>query len=241
MQPVVEPGIHAAALQAELHRLGPQRLPAPALVRTAHAFHAVPLAELRKLARRWSRENKATPPAVILAVAEALWFSESREAMIVSSMLLEKRRDVRDLLNPALIQRWAMQFDGWELVDNLGMAAIAPWVTEAPDSRFGAIEALGRSDRAWTRRLALVGTLDLAPDARALDFWPRVRALCVLLATDREASIPKAISWVLRTYARHVPDVVDTFVSDEAVPMPALARRETRHFLEFGRKRGTAS
>ena len=47
----------------------------------------------------------------------------------------------------------------------------------------------------------------------------------------------KAISWVLRTYARHGPALVAEFVHDERAPLPAVARREALHFLEFGRKR----
>lgn len=238
MQRAEDVGPLVAPLQAELHRLGPVRVPVPALIRTAHAFHAVPLAELRKATGRWSREHRAVPPEVLLEVAERLWFSGSREAMIVATMLLEKRRDAREVLDAHRIERWATKFDGWELVDNLGMAVVATWVAENPGDRFGVLESMALSPRAWSRRLALVGTLDMAAGPHAGEYWPRVRDLCEGLARDREASIPKAISWVLRTYGRHIPDAVALAVRDEGTPLPALARRETLHFLEFGRKRG---
>jgi len=237
MQPAEAAAGPVEFLAAELHRLGPVRMAVPAAVYTAHAFHGVPLPALRTLARRWTREQRDLLPNVVFTVAERLWFSGSREAMIVASMLLEKRPDALAMLDLATIRRWADEFDGWELVDNLGTAAVGPWVLHDPGTRFGALEALATDANPWARRLALVGLLDLAADPRAREWWPRVRAMCARLANERQASIPKAISWVLRTWAKRLPDEVAQFVSDDQAPVPAIARRETRHFLAFGRKR----
>lgn len=237
MQPAEAAAGPVEFLAAELHRLGPVRIAVPAAVYTAHAFHGVPLPALRALTRRWTREHRDLLPNVVFSVAERLWFSGSREAMIVASMLLERRPDARDHLDLATLRRWADEFDGWELVDNLGTAAVGPWVLDDPGTRFSALEALAADTNPWARRLALVGMLDLAADPGAGSWWPRVRAVCARLATDRQASIPKAISWVLRTWAKHLPGEVARFVGDDQAPVPAIARRETRHFLAFGRKR----
>jgi hypothetical protein len=61
--------------------------------------------------------------------------------------------------------------------------------------------------------------------------------MCARLAADREAALPKAISWVLRRYAAVVPTLVAEFMADDSVRLPAVARREVSVFLATGRKR----
>jgi hypothetical protein len=57
------------------------------------------------------------------------------------------------------------------------------------------------------------------------------------LAGDREAALPKASSWVLRSWLGPCPEEVAAFVDRHAGRLPALAVRETRAKLATGTKR----
>jgi hypothetical protein len=57
------------------------------------------------------------------------------------------------------------------------------------------------------------------------------------LAGDREAALPKASSWVLRSWLGPCPEEVAAFVDANAGRLPAPAVRETRAKLATGTKR----
>ena len=78
---------------------------------------------------------------------------------------------------------------------------------------------------------------DLARAGDAARWWPRVAGLVLALAGDREAALPKASSWVLRSWLGPCPAEVTAFVDANVATLPALAVRETRTKLATGTKR----
>jgi hypothetical protein len=64
-----------------------------------------------------------------------------------------------------------------------------------------------------------------------------VAELVLHLAGDRQAALPKASSWVLRSWLAPCPGQVAGFVDANAGRLPALAVRETRAKLATGSKR----
>ena len=96
--------------------------------------------------------------------------------------------------------------------------------------------------RDWTAlldnwRLALVACTRLARADGAAALWPRVAGLLLELAGDRAAALPKASSWVLRSWLGPCPAEVAAFVDTHAGRLPAVAVRETRAKLATGSKR----
>ena len=110
------------------------------------------------------------------------------------------------------LDRWGALLDNWETTDNLGGRVVGPWVAADPAARLGTLERLAGRRNPWLRRLALVGCVYLGrrPDAAA--WWPRVTGIVLTLAGDREAAIPKAISWVLRAHTGRCPGEVAAFL-----------------------------
>jgi hypothetical protein len=102
--------------------------------------------------------------------------------------------------------------DNWETTDQLGMNVLGPLVAEDPAGRFGLLESMAADPHPWTRRLALVACTRLARAADAARWWPRVAGLVLALAGDREAALPKASSWVLRSWLGPCPAEVAAFV-----------------------------
>jgi hypothetical protein len=105
------------------------------------------------------------------------------------------------------------------------------------DQRFGLLEAMAGDPHPWTRRVALVACTRLARVDGAAGLWPRVAGLLLERATDREAALPKAGSWVLRSWLGPCPEEVAAFVDRHAGQLPAVAVRETRAKLATGTKR----
>jgi hypothetical protein len=93
----------------------------------------------------------------------------------------------------------------------------------------------------WTRRVALVACTRLARADGAAGWWPQVAGLLLALAGDRRAALPKASSWVLRSWLAPCPAEVAAFVDANAGRIPAVAVRETRAKLATGHKRPAAA
>jgi 3-methyladenine DNA glycosylase AlkD len=114
---------------------------------------------------------------------------------------------------------------------------LGPLVALDPAARFGLLEAMAADPHPWTRRIALVACTRLARAGDPARWWPRVAGLVLTLAGDRQAALPKASSWVLRSWLEPCPDEVAAFVDANAGTLPAVAVRETRTKLATGTKR----
>ena len=211
--------------------------PSP-VIRTARPFYGASLGGMEGLARSWHREHPAASPDEVLALADALWSRAIREEMVLAAMLVERRPTVRDAVGLRRLDRWGALLDNWETTDNLGGRVLGPWAAADPGARLATLERLAGRRNPWLRRLALVGCVYLGrrPDAAA--WWPRVTGIVLALAADREAAIPKAISWVLRAHTGRCPGEVAAFLGEHGADLPAIAVREARNKLATGYKAG---
>jgi 3-methyladenine DNA glycosylase AlkD len=230
------PAAEADGLSAALRRLAPRRVDPSPVIRTALPFYGAGLGAMEDLALAWHRGHPAASPREVLAVADVLWNRAIREEMVVASMLVGRRRDVREAFGVRRIDRWGARLDNWELTDNLAGRVLGPWVSADPGTRLATLERLAARRSPWLRRLGLVGCVYLGRLPDALVWWPRVSRLILRLAGDRAAAIPKAISWVLREHTRHCPDAVAAFLDEHGPVLPAVAVREARHKLATGYK-----
>jgi len=212
--------------------------PAP-IIRTQLPFYGVKVSELRRIASGWHGEHPGATPAEIAAVADALWTRAVREEMVVAALILGRNAASRSAFDRDRLDGWTPLLDNWETTDQLGMALLGPWVGDDPGERFGVLEALAGDRHPWARRVALVGASRLSRLDDAGPWFAPSGALVLRLAGDREAAIPKAISWVLREHTRQSPAGVARFIDDHAAELPAIAVRETRKKLASGRKTGS--
>ncbi|MCB2223459.1 MAG: DNA alkylation repair protein [Actinobacteria bacterium] len=212
--------------------------PSP-IIRTALPFYGVRVGDLRKVAIRWHRDHPGADPHRVAALADALWSAHVREEMVVAALLHGRDARSRSVFGLRRADRWAAAVDNWETGDAVGAWLAAPATADEPARRYPMLESLAGRRNPWARRLALVGCIGTARDpAAAGEWWPAVAGIVVRLAADREAGIPKAISWVLREHTRHTAPEVAGFLDAEAGALPAIAVRETRAKLATGTKRG---
>lgn len=211
--------------------------PSP-IIRTSLPFYGVSVGELRKIAGGWHREHPDADPRAVAALADLLWSRSIREEMVVGALLHGRDSSSRSRFGLRTADRWCRSTDNWETSDAMAAWLVAPAVADDPHRRFPMLETLVGRRNPWARRVGLVACIGTGRTPDAAVWWPRVTGIILRLADDREASIPKAISWVLRAHVGHAAPLVTGFVDAHAAGLPAIAVRETRNKLRTGTKSG---
>ena len=234
----LNPGAEAKRISEQLRVLSNTRVDPGPIIKTELPFYGVKISDLKRVARDWHREHSALPTDVFLEVAEALWHCAIREEMVLATRIVSLRPQAVDVFGARRLERWGRLLDNWEATDHLGGLVVGPWVVGDIDRRFGVLERLAKRRNPWLRRIALVGCVMVVRSEHAARFWPGVAGIALALADDREASIPKAISWVLRESTRRCTSQVAELLESHAGELPAIAVRETRNKLRTGYKAG---
>ena len=226
----------AAAVTAALRRLAPDLTVVP-IIRTSRPFYGARVGDLRATAAGWLRAHPEATAEQVAELADRLWHTGIREEQLVACFLLARDRAALAATDPARVRAWTALLDNWETTDQLGMNVLGPLVALDPDRRFPLLASMAADPHPWTRRVALVACTRLARAGDAAELWPRVAELLLGLAGDREAALPKASSWVLRSWLVPCPEEVAAFVGRHQGRLPAVAVRETRAKLATGTKR----
>ena len=232
----LDPGAEAAAVTAALRALAPEPTVVP-VIRTERPFYGARVGDLRATAAGWRRGHPDAAPAEVAALADRLWQAGIREEQLTACFLLAGDRAALAATDPDRVRAWCALLDNWETTDQLGMNVLGPLVALDPGTRFRLLEAMAGDPHPWTRRVALVACTRLARAGDAARWWPRVAGLVLAVAGDRQAALPKASSWVLRSWLGPCPAEVAAFVDANAGRLPAVAVRETRTKLATGTKR----
>ena len=226
----------AAAVTAALRALAPGPTVVP-IIRTSRPFYGARVGDLRAAAAGWLRAHPDATAGQIAGLADRLWHTGVREEQLVACFLLARDRGALAATDPERVRAWTALLDNWETTDQLGMNVLGPLVALDPAGRLGLLQALAADPDPWARRLALVACTRLARADGAARWWPAVAGLLLELAGDRAAALPKASSWVLRSWLAPCPEQVAAFVDRHAGRLPAVAVRETRAKLATGTKR----
>ena len=233
----LDPDAEAAAITAALRALTPELTAVP-MIKTSRPFYGARVGDLRATATGWLRAHRDATPAEVAELADRLWATGVREEQLVACFLLAGHPAALAATDPGRVGRtWTALLDNWETTDQLGMNVLGPLVARDPGGRLGLLGELAGDPHPFTRRLALVAATRLARADDPARWWPAVAELLLRLAGDRRAALPKASSWVLRSWLEPCPDQVAAFVDANAGRLPAVAVRETRAKLATGTKR----
>jgi 3-methyladenine DNA glycosylase AlkD len=147
----------------------------------AAKVYGVRIPHLRTLARELGVDD---------ALAEELWASPTRETRILATMIADPA-----LTDSDRMERWALDFDSWEVCDQCCMnlfsdVALAPGKCRQWSSRTE--EYVKRSGFVLMAQLAVVDKC--APDKFFRAFFPLIKRG----ATDPRAMVKKGVNWALR-------------------------------------------
>ncbi|MEM8871369.1 MAG: DNA alkylation repair protein [Pseudomonadota bacterium] len=169
-----------------------------------------------------------------LTEADALWTSGIFEARIAAGKLLIKARyseheeDVWEM-----ILGWMPDLDGWAISDHVADAGARRVMSDL--DRLTVLEGWTTCDHLWRRRAALVFTLPLAKLPHPTPAHTAAREQVLRWAADytREPEwfLQKAVSWWLRTLAKHDTARVQAFLEVHAPQMKAFALKDVRRVL----------
>ena len=187
--------------------------------------------DIDDLSKAWRKELSLDDR---LQLAHDLWKTDVHEARVASAKLLTQAR-IRPDDGPAwdLIKTWVPEFDAWAIADHVAIAGQKRlvWVP----ARIDDIEPWTTSDHMWTKRAALVMTLQWArirdPKPADLDIRERILGWAAAYVEDKEWFIQKCVGWWLRDLSKKDPDRVTRFLADHGDKMKNFARKEASKYL----------
>lgn len=202
-------------------------------------YFNVAVPERRAMARRWLADHGTGGSQPVMALVESLFDGRSHEEKTLAAILLGASTAARQAARPADIDRWLGKLKGWAEVDSLcqNLFTAGEMKRDWPAWK-GLIESLTVSPDINRRRAALV--LQTGPVARSDDPAFRDLAFATLeaLKAERPILITKAVSWLLRSMAKHHGAAVSRYIDANAAILPAIAVREARIKLATGTKSG---
>jgi 3-methyladenine DNA glycosylase AlkD len=199
------------------------------------AMSAQTVPAMRVLRRGWSRRAEASPPHVVLELAERLAPTGGWERIVAYELVANHPGAMR-ALTPRRLRVLGRGMNSWGLVDTFACYLAGPAWREGqvPDS---VVQAWCRSEDRWWRRAALACTTALNVPARGgKGDAARTLAICALLLDDRDDMVVKAMSWALRSLSQRDPKAVKAFMAKHADALAPRVMREVGTKLTTGRK-----
>lgn len=150
-------------------------------INTTGTLGGISLPTLRRMARAYRGDHP---------LALALWDSGIHEARILASLVDDPRQ-----VTPEQMERWAVEFDSWDICDQVcsNLFAHTPYAVEkAREWSTRPEEFIKRAG--FTLIAALAVHAKFMADEVFLDFLPMIRREAV----DRRNFVRKAVNWALR-------------------------------------------
>ena len=180
---------------------------------TAKNTLGIPIPFLRDLA---SAFVKTSADREKHKVASQLWDSGIHEARILASMI-----DVPELVTEAQMNKWAREFDSWDVCDQVCMNLF----DKTPFAFQKAVEWSKEKEEFYKRAgFSLMACLawhdKTSPDSKFLSFFPIIKRE----ATDERNFVKKAVNWALRQMGKARPT------------LKAIAVKTAKEILELDSK-----
>lgn len=190
--------------------------------------YGVSVPVIRKLARRFAREQQNIAKSELRTLSTELWEREVYELRKLAVNILACRPDLigGDDLN--FIESLLRRSHTWALIDDLAMNVVSPVLESVDEAEKVRAKWLTDHDF-WVRRTAM---LALLPGLRrSADGWDEFSRYADAMLGEEEFFIRKAIGWVLREVSKHSPELVFSWVEPRARNASAVTMREAIKYL----------
>lgn len=202
-----------------------------------HPRHAINVPTLRKIAKQWIDSHADVKHKEFSTLLSSLLKGESFTEKIFAGILLNYSTPDQRKFDAKLFIQWLNHVEGWAEVDSLctGSYSITQITGEFHAWKPLLIQ-LAKSSNINKRRASIV--LLCSPLQNTSD--KRIATLALQnierLKTEREILITKAISWTLRSMAKHFREILTEYVRNNKETLPKIAVRETLMKLKTGVK-----
>ncbi|MCL4374870.1 DNA alkylation repair protein [Patescibacteria group bacterium] len=191
--------------------------------------HKISTAEKKAMVQAWLTQHMSLSLVEYRQLLNSLYRGKTHTEIALAGKILELTPKLRQSVDPANLNQWLENLQGWAEVDSLCQ------------SNFGAKEMLGRWED-WKRLLLSLsknGNIHKRRASLVLLTKPvcqsndqRLAQLAFTnidrLKDERAILVTKAVSWLLRNLIKHHRTRVEAYLQRHQSRLPAIAVRETR-------------
>ena len=190
---------------------------------------------VRAVRREFSKRLAKSPAPFVIELAMRL-LREPGIHRFVAYELVQHHRAAASSLRQKQLELFGRGMSEWSEVDCFACYLSGPAWREGQVSD-NVIHGWARSNDRWWRRAAIVSTVPLNNKARGgSGDARRTLEVCVMLLTDRDDMVVKAMSWALRELAKRDPGAVRQFLIDHRDQIAVRVTREVGNKLATGLK-----
>jgi len=181
--------------------------------------------------REQAKKFKDTPLADVQILLTSAYHEERLCALLLLVQKFSRGSDAEKKSIYALYLRNTRYVNNWDLVDLSAYLIVGPYLADR-DRR--PLYALARAASLWERRIAIMSTFHFIKNNQFAD----TLAIAVLLLTDREDLMHKAVGWMLREIGKRDLAVEKEFLKSHYQRMPrTMLRYAIEKFPENERQR----
>jgi len=204
----------------------------------AKNIRALPISKtdaVRAVRREFSKRLAKFPAPFVIELAMRL-LREPGIHRFVAYELVQHHRGAASSLRQKELELFGHGMSEWSEVDCFACYLSGPAWREGQVSD-NVIHGWARSNDRWWRRAALVSTVPLNNKARGgRGDARRTLEVCVMLLTDRDDMVVKAMSWALRELSKRDSAAVRRFLIDHRDEIASRVTREVGNKLATGLK-----
>lgn len=232
--------LHHEYILTQLKKFAKKPALSPAAARyigSSHPLYPVSIPQLREIAKDWAKENKDISAKELEDVLDSLVEGESYHEKALAGLLLEYTKKVRGELSLKKLGNRFLHLEGWAEIDAMASGKFSDKeVLSRWEEWQKFIVQLSKSKHIQQRRASLVLLTKPLSHTTNEDLQSLAFEIIKRLQHEKDIQITKAVSWLLRSMARHHAKAVKTYLKENEVELPAIAARETRRKLETGKK-----
>ena len=191
---------------------------------------------IRTLRREFSKRLAKSAPRFVVDVALRLLDRHTIEHRFVAYELVCRHSAALASLGEKDLRLFGRGLGSWSSVDMFACYLAGPaWRERQVSDKF--IHRWAHSKNRWRRRAALVSTVPLNSKARGgTGDTSRTLEVCLLLVSDRDDMVVKAMSWALRELSKRDSGAVKLFLAEHRRILSARVVREVQNKLSTGLK-----
>ncbi|HMJ71177.1 MAG TPA: DNA alkylation repair protein [Cyclobacteriaceae bacterium] len=204
-----------------------------------HPRYPINAPTLRTIAKDWMRQHRDMSAKDFAATLTSMTEGKSGTEKVMVGILLDNATSDQKQFDPKLFDRWLDQLEGWAEVDAVctGKYCTTEIPNHIPEWK-KILTAFSKSKNINKRRASIVFLC--SPLSQSDD--PRLAGIAFAnidrIKAEKEIIITRAISWVLRSMAKHHRKALEDYLKKNEKTLPAIAVRETKVKLMTGRKTG---
>ena len=156
-----------------------------------------------------------------------IWEQSHREEKYISIKLARKWKKYITLDALHVYEKMIREGEWWDFIDPISVGLIGILLMKNRSKMSLILDKWIEDENLWIRRSAILAHLKHKENMDQ----DKLFNYCLQCAHEKEFFIQKAIGWVLREYSKTEPEIVRSFIEDNASVLSNLSKREGMKWL----------